>query len=243
MVVDGQPLGKSDGLFIVPPGVARVILEMDGYQSQTQSVTIPRGTIGRIQVELKPKTGTAPTAAPTPTVKEGAIPSGAIRLGSAADKEGGKLSISGGGHAVSFTRPAAARQLVAIQIFAGRYGTPEPPAEDFQVYVLGKGGEILRDLRFPYAMIERSDLRWYTFTVPAVEVPEKFLIALSFNATQFKGIYVGEETDVKESHSYTGLPGEGFSRVDEPFDWMVRAYVVPPQGSKEKPTTIGKEKP
>jgi multidrug resistance efflux pump len=69
-------------------------------------------------------------------------------------------------------------------------------------------------------------MRWYTLEVPAVVVPETFSVALSFDPHRTKGIYLGLDKNVEESHSYRGLPQLGFSAVDEKSDWMVRVFLV-----------------
>jgi hypothetical protein len=53
-------------------------------------------------------------------------------------------------------------------------------------------------------------------------VPEQYYVALSFNPHRTKGIYLGYDESVEESHSYTGLPGDGFEKVTDKYDWMVR---------------------
>ena len=53
------------------------------------------------------------------------------------------------------------------------------------------------------------------------------------------------DTDVKESHSYVGLPDKGFHKADQGYDWMVRAVVTPENGKKPtypKVTTYEDEK-
>ena len=103
------------------------------------------------------------------------------RLGYVDDSAEGKRSISGSGHGVAFIRPAATRYLMSVEIFASRYGTPEPPDEDFHVYLLDENQVLFQAFPFPYAMIERGEDRWYTLKLPACEVPERFTIAFSFN--------------------------------------------------------------
>ena len=61
--------------------------------------------------------------------------------------------------------------------------------------------------------------------MPSTEAPERFYVALSFNPEQTKGIYLGLDKNVKESHSYIGLPEEGFEPVER-SDWMVRMYLT-----------------
>ena len=50
-----------------------------------------------------------------------------------------------------------------------------------------------------------------------------------FNAHQTKGVYMGKDTDVEESHSFQGTVEMGYKPVDGKYDWMVRAYCVPEQ--------------
>jgi hypothetical protein len=246
VLVDGKPLGEADGLFVVPPGVTKVTIQMEGYESATRQVEITGGRITRLEVELKKQPEGKPgAAAPTPAPSkahavpaEGKVPPGAVRLGDVDDTSEGMMSVAGSGHAVAFCRPARPHDLVAVQIFAGRYGTPQPPKEDFHLYLLTPTGELIRDFTFPYAMIARADLRWYTLALPATPLPERFMIGLSFDPHQYKGIYLGEDKTVKASRSYLGLPGQGFSKVEEHFDWMVRAYLVP-----GKPARAGQASP
>ena len=88
-------------------------------------------------------------------------------------------------------RPAGGGEgyLSAIQIYASRYGYPQPPDEDFHVYVLDKDQKVLKEFLFPYSLIARGPERWYTLELPATEVPEQFHVALWFNAERTKGVY------------------------------------------------------
>ena len=147
-----------------------------------------------------------------------------MRLSHVGDASDDQRSLGGSGHAVAFDRPEKAGAIVAIQIYASRYGLPEPPQEDFHVRLLDKDRKVLKDFPFPYAKIARGPMQWYTLGVPATEVPEHFYVALAFNPEQTKGIYLGLDKNVKESHSYIGLPEDGFQPVPEKYDWMVRAY-------------------
>ena len=113
--------------------------------------------------------------------------------------------------------------MVAVQIFASRYGPALPPAEDFHVYLIGADRKVIKDLAFPYGKIERTtQMQWYTLPVPEVEVPEQFLVALSFNPGRTKGIYLCLDKSVEQTHSYTGLPEAGFAKLTDNEDWMVR---------------------
>lgn len=180
--------------------------------------------------------GGRPAWAQVPTGAAG-IPAGAIRLSYVDDTAEGRKSLAGDGFAVQFNRPENGKFLVAVQIFASRYGQPQPPAEYFHVYVLGPDGKLIRDIPCPYALIARTAMRWYTIPIPSVEVPPVFRVGLNFNAEQFKGVYLGTDRDVERSHSSTGLPDAGYRPVAENSDWMVRAYLAGP-GVKGKGVRI-----
>lgn len=173
-------------------------------------------------------------AAPTkPAVK------GPVRLGYTGETSTDKRSLGGSGHAIAFERPAAAKYLTMVQIYASRYGLPQPPSEDFHVYLLDNDQKVLQDFLFPYACIQYgASGSWHRLYVPATETPERFYLAFSFNPHQTKGIYLGFDKNVEQSHSYTGLPGQGFQPVPEKYDWMVQAWLTadakkakPPRGA------------
>jgi hypothetical protein len=155
----------------------------------------------------------------------GEPPAPPVCLSYVEDTAEGKKSLGGSGHAVRFNRNTDARFVESVQIFASRYGYPEPPHEDFHVYILNGEKDVLADLKYPYSMVERGELKWYTLKTPSVEVPEEFYIALSFNPHQTKGIYLGKDESVSESHSFTGLPDRGFEEIAEKYDWMIRVHM------------------
>ncbi|MHB9066699.1 MAG: M56 family metallopeptidase [Pirellulaceae bacterium] len=160
--------------------------------------------------------------------RETSVPSSALtRLGYGDGTAEGRQSIAGSGHAVRFQRPRDARYLMAIELFASRYGRPEAPDEDFHVYVLDENQKLIQAFPVPYATIARGDERWYTLSIPAVKVPRQFYVALSFNPHSTKGIYLAFDANVAQSHSYMGRPTTGFRAVPENHDWMVRAVLVP----------------
>lgn len=172
----------------------------------------------------------APVLAQQRSPRKAQIPKNAVQLSHVDNSAEGKKSLGGSGHAVQFERPANAKSLVAVEIFGSRYGHPQPPQEDFHVYLLDEKQKILKDLPYPYATVERGQERWYTLPVPRVPVPERFFVALCFNPEQTKGVYLGFDENVKESHSYTGLPNRGF-RAFSDGDWMVRVYLAPGGGA------------
>jgi len=168
---------------------------------------------------------------------EGRLPANALMLTHVDLTSEGKRSLGGSGHAILFERPDDVRFVQAVEIFASRYGHPKPPEEDFHVYLLDENRHVLVDLPYPYSMIERSDLEWYVLGTPPIEVPRLFYVALSFNPHQTKGIFLGYDSDVEESHSFVGLPERGFREVDEAYDWIVRVYLC------EQPSGTGRVQP
>jgi hypothetical protein len=150
-----------------------------------------------------------------------------IVLGHVRDSTEKRLSYADAGHAVLFDRPQGAKSVTAVRLFCSRYGPPQPPEEDLHIYILDRNQKVIRDVPVPYAKIERGDMRWYTFEVPPTLVPERFYVAAAFNAHQTKGVYLGMDDSVKESHSYAGLPESGFKKLDEKADWMIRVLMGP----------------
>jgi len=53
VTVDGEEIGKSDDLFLVPPGVRKVTVELDGYDPKDLELEVPEGWIKRVVVELE----------------------------------------------------------------------------------------------------------------------------------------------------------------------------------------------
>lgn len=62
VTVDGEALGTSDGLFLVPAGAVNVSVAFDGHAPQVQQVEIAEGQITRIEIALND--GARPAAAP-----------------------------------------------------------------------------------------------------------------------------------------------------------------------------------
>lgn len=227
VLLDGKVLGKSDGLFDVAPGTHKLALQMEGYASDDRSIEAHQRQITRIEAVLRKPSGQE------------------AELGYVEDSSDAMRSFADSGYAVAFQRPAGMRSVVAVKLFAAHYGYTQPPKEDFHIYLLDQDQRVLEQIPVPYAKVERGELRWNTFTFPAVEVPEKFFVALWFNAERTKGVYVGMDKKVKESHSDVGLPDKGFHKADQRYDWMVRTVVTPDKGKRPtypKVTTYEDEK-
>jgi hypothetical protein len=211
IILDGQPLGHSDGLFVVPPGVRRVIIDMDDYRREERQVEVPEGEIVRVVVELEKQVDR--------TAEEQSV---IVDDGTAEQRR----SLGGSGHAMRFTRPEGLGKVVAVEMFASRYGHPEPPQEDFTLYLLDGRQEVMGQFAVAYSSIERGEMRWYRLPLDPTNVPERFGVALSFNPHQTKGIYLGMDCDAKAPCSYTGLPETGFTKLDESGNWMIRPILA-----------------
>ena len=155
------------------------------------------------------------------------IPEGAVQVSHVDDTAEGKQSYGGSGFAVAFERPEELKKVVAIELFASRYGMPQAPNEDIHVYLMDADFNVLNDLTYPYRTFERGNDHWYALPVDSLEVPERFHVGFFFNAHQTKGIYMGKDTDVEESHSYYGTVENGFKPVKDKYDWMVRVHFMP----------------
>jgi beta-lactamase regulating signal transducer with metallopeptidase domain len=149
-----------------------------------------------------------------------------IRIGHVDDSAEGRRSIAGSGHAVRFNRPKAAKRVAAIELFASRYGTIDPPNEDFHIYLLDEKQRLIAAYPVAYSEIVRGPERWYTMPIPACKVPEQFYVAVAFNPHRTKGIYLGYDESVKQSNSLIGRPTTGFRAVEENREWMVRAVMI-----------------
>jgi len=174
--------------------------------------------------------GLAALAAGATTWSQTAARDDAVVLGAVDDTAEGCRSLGASGHAVAFTRPAEVSFIEGLSICCARYGAAQAPERDFHVYVLDQDLKVLADLPFVYGEVPRGgpeDLRWCNLETPAIEVPEVFTVALSFEPDQTSGIYVGFDESVDETHSSTGLPEDGFQPVDQRWDWMVRLTMVP----------------
>ena len=137
-----------------------------------------------------------------------------------------KRSIAGGGHAVLFKRPEQGEwYLDQVQLFGARYGYDRPPTEDFFIYVTDETMEKSCKIPKPYSLFEKGEEQWTTIKIPPVKVPESFYVCFVFNPTQTKGVYVGIDENVKESHSKQTVPGSHVDNLAKTGDWMIRAHL------------------
>ena len=139
-----------------------------------------------------------------------------------------KRSMTGAGHAVRFECPDDDKWYVkAVSVHGSRYGTPKAPNEDFQVVVASDDLTRRREFQKPYSLFDRGEEDWVRFGIGPVEVQGAFHVAVFFNPTRTKGVYVGIDSDSSPTHSATIVatkPGEMESDLEG--DWMIRVYVT-----------------
>jgi len=66
VTLDGAPLGPSDGLFIVPPGLSSVKVEFGGREPRVQQVEIAAGRITRLELKFAKEPAGVPAASIPP---------------------------------------------------------------------------------------------------------------------------------------------------------------------------------
>ena len=83
----------------------------------------------------------------------------------------GKRSIAGSGHAVLFTKPRGDWTLDRVEVFAARYGLPQPPEEDITIFLCDGTFKPVHTYKRPYSLFERGDLQWVSIKLDTVPVP------------------------------------------------------------------------
>jgi SecD-like export protein/PEGA domain-containing protein len=77
--VDGKPLGKSNDLFVVEPGVRRIIVELDGHGTEGREIVIKAGEIRRVELDLKRRAETVTESSRKPSAARSEQPAGVSR--------------------------------------------------------------------------------------------------------------------------------------------------------------------
>lgn len=141
-------------------------------------------------------------------------------------KSAGQNSIAGSGHVVRF-KIAQATELIGVKIYGSRYGTPQPPQENFFVWLADMNQEVFATFEYPYSKFKRGEPKWYSFKTDATKLPEEFYLCVGFNPEKTKGVYVHHDAEAGGA-SYLGLPHDNveFKAYDR-GDWMIRAVVRP----------------
>lgn len=216
--LNGKKVGLSGELLSVKPGTYKLVVDMTGHEPIEQQITIRDGRITRIELTLDKAASRSTTARFA----------GRTTLKHDDDKPDGKRSLGGNGEMIRFTLPEGKWKLKGIQLHGSRYGYPQPPDEDFQVYILDKQFLEVATEDVPYRLFQRGNPQWVSirFKEP-VEVPEEFWVCVNFNAEQTKGVYVSYDTSTGGEHSKIGLPGGKTKNVDFGGDWMIRIDLAP----------------
>jgi hypothetical protein len=135
----------------------------------------------------------------------------------------GMSSIAGGGHAVRFQAPDDSRYLTAVRIYGDRYGYPDPPKEDFHVWLCDKDFKAIVSFAYPYSSFAYGKPGWVELKTKPTRVPNKFIICVGFNPTATKGIYAHYDKQ-GTGNSLVGLPGDE-SEPHDKGDWLIRCKV------------------
>jgi beta-lactamase regulating signal transducer with metallopeptidase domain len=147
-------------------------------------------------------------------------------------KADGKKSYGGNGHMIRFDMPEGISKARGIRIHGSRYGVPQAPNEDIEITFLSEDRqEILDSQGAPYRLFKRGKEAWVRILFDdEVELPQKFWVALNFNAHQTKGVYVSYDTSTKGEYSRAGLPGDEDEPKETDFggDWMVQVMLAKP---------------
>lgn len=138
----------------------------------------------------------------------------------------GKRSMAGSGHIVAFDAPGAGFYLTEVKVHGGRYGSPQPPAEPVEVWLLDADGGVVRTFEFPYGRFARGNPRWVALPIEPTEVPPRFSICIGFNPTATRGVFVSHDGDAS-GHSSLGLPGRGGAKLER-GDWLIRVSLDQP---------------
>lgn len=155
---------------------------------------------------------------------------GAVTLSYDDGESDGSLSDCGAGYAVIYKAPEGKWTLHAISFFGQRFGGPEPPNEDFSIYICDKDFAVIREVRKPYGTFGRGNPRWYRIDFEAVPVPGIFYVCVYFNANTYRGVYAHKDSNVEKTHSFFAIPYTFVGDVDTKFDWMIRAHLTPDGG-------------
>jgi RNA polymerase sigma-70 factor (ECF subfamily) len=133
---------------------------------------------------------------------------------------------------IRFELPEGATKVRGLRIHGSRYGLPRAPDEDFEITFLSEDREETLDTKAaPYRLFKRGKETWVRVLFDdEVELPQKFWVALNFNAQQTKGVYVSFDTSTKGEHSRVGLPGDDEEPQETDFagDWMVQVMLPRP---------------
>jgi RNA polymerase sigma-70 factor (ECF subfamily) len=136
----------------------------------------------------------------------------------------GKSSIAGGGHAVRFKVDGDSWCVTSVSLHGSRYGYPQPPKENFNLWICDAQFKPIATFHFPYSSYTRADPVWKSFRIRPTRVPQDFIVCFAFNPQQTKGVYVSYDGKPGDT-SMTGVPGEGEPQPFAKGNWLIRCKV------------------
>jgi tetratricopeptide (TPR) repeat protein len=139
----------------------------------------------------------------------------------------GKRSIAGAAQGVKFQAPCDGAKIVAVRIYGSRYGTAQPPAENFRIWVADANSKQIAEFSLPYSKFERGDPAWVNLPVKPTEVPRTFSVFVDFDAQRTKGVYVHYDAAADGNSVTADRSGKVTPFRDG--DWMIRAVVTSPR--------------
>ncbi len=206
------------------------------------SVRLTRGA-----VEAAPAGGIVPAVLPALAPPREAQPEPVVLKHDDGSMDG-KMSLGASGHFVQFQCPPGKWYLTEVQVFGSRYGSVQPPSDQFTITLCDTKFKTVRYIRKPYSIFaERGKWRGYSVPVPPLELPEArvagdkvepvpFWINVAFNPSSTKGVYVAYDDSDAECFSKQGLPDQTPEDMSQKYDWMVRLVVTQPPPEKVPPS-------
>ena len=114
--------------------------------------------------------------------------------------------------------------VTSVSLHGSRYGMPQPPKEDFNVWICDGQFKPIATFHFPYGSFARGDPVWKSFRVRPTRVPEDFIVCFGFNPEATKGVYVS--CDEKPSQtSLVGIPGKSEPQPFPKGNWLLRCKI------------------
>ena len=148
--------------------------------------------------------------------------------------DGGKMDAyhSYGGstaETVAFEAPEGEHYVYGVAFYGSQYGGQhDAEAVCGDIYILDGDLRVLSRTSFPYSLLTYQKA-WIDVPSLPTRVKAKFYVALHAHSEQYKGIYVGYDTHVTESHSSLGsVARRQFTTRPTPkkLEWMIRAKLT-----------------
>ncbi len=130
---------------------------------------------------------------------------------------------------VAFEAPPGEQYVYAVSFYGSQYGGQhDADAVCGDIYILNAEGGVVSRTSFPYSRLTYQK-DWIEVPTLPTKVKGKFYVALHAHSEQYKGIYVGYDSDIKTSHSLLGAVSRSrftFKPVPQKYEWMIRAKLA-----------------